>query len=175
MRILLMALVLSLCLAAPAPVAATSELRGVARVGTRVLADAVIRLEAPPSSTPESIEPEPLWIERNLQFLPHVLAVRVGATVRFPNSDCVFHNVFSFHDGRKFDLGAYPIRRRQVREVRSARCEPAVLQHPPRDGRLCRLGHSPYFGTTDYTGAYVIHAPPGRYAYHAWRAGGARS
>lgn len=47
--------------------------------------------------------------QRNLQFLPQVLAVRVGTTVRFPNEDRVFHNVFSFRDGKKFDLGLYPV------------------------------------------------------------------
>ena len=47
--------------------------------------------------------------QRNLQFSPHVLAVSVGTQVEMPNSDRVFHNVFSFHDGKRFDLGLYPV------------------------------------------------------------------
>ena len=35
--------------------------------------------------------------------------MRVGTTVDFPNNDRVFHNVFSFRDGKRFDLGMYPI------------------------------------------------------------------
>ena len=46
--------------------------------------------------------------QRNLSFAPQVLVVRVGTTVDFPNNDKVFHNVFSFRDGKKFDLGMYP-------------------------------------------------------------------
>ena len=46
-------------------------------------------------------------MSRNLAFAPFVLAVRTGTTVEFPNNDKVFHNVFSFRDGKKFDLGMY--------------------------------------------------------------------
>ena len=172
MRILLTALALSVCLAAPAPVAATSDLRGVARVGSRVVADAVIWLDAPSSSTPKVVEPVPLLDQRNLQFLPHVLVVRVGTTVKFPNSDRVFHNVFSYHDGKKFDLGVYPIG--AVKYVKFDR--PGVSRlfcniHPGMAAYVVSVD-SPYFAATDDEGSFVIHAPPGRYTYHAWRAGG---
>src|SRR5262245_40509501 len=171
MRILLTVLALALCLAAPASVGATSDLRGVARVGSRVLSDAVIWLEAP-LATPAVAEPEPLLDQRNLQFLPHVLVVRVGTKVKFPNSDRVFHNVFSFHDGKKFDLGVYPIG--AVKYVKFDR--PGVSRlfcniHPGMAAYVVSVD-SPYFAATDDAGAYVIHAPPGRYTYHAWRAGG---
>jgi len=172
MRILLTALALLLCLAAPASVGATGDLRGVARVGARVLADAVIWLEAPSSSAPAAGEQEPLLDQRNLQFFPHVLVVRVGTTVKFPNSDRVFHNVFSFHDGKKFDLGVYPIG--AVKYVKFDRAGVSRLFcniHPGMAAYVVSVD-SPYFAATDDAGAYVIHAPPGRYTYHAWRAGG---
>ena len=41
------------------------------------------------------------------QFEPRVLAVPIGATVRFPNSDPILHNVFSVSGGNSFDLGLY--------------------------------------------------------------------
>jgi plastocyanin len=47
--------------------------------------------------------------QRNLSFYPRVLAVQVGTKVDFPNHDRVFHNVFSFRDGKRFDLGLYPV------------------------------------------------------------------
>ena len=47
-------------------------------------------------------------IQENLQFLPDFLVVPRGSTVSFPNSDPVFHNVFSFSKAREFDLGYYP-------------------------------------------------------------------
>jgi plastocyanin len=47
-------------------------------------------------------------IQKNKTFTPHVLAVRVGTTVDFPNFDPIFHNAFSVYDGQLFDIGLYP-------------------------------------------------------------------
>ena len=47
-------------------------------------------------------------ISATSNFYPRVLAVQVGTKVEFPNHDRVFHNVFSFHNGKVFDLGLYP-------------------------------------------------------------------
>ena len=110
--------------------------------------------------------------QRNLQFLPQVLAVRVGTTVKFPNGDRVFHNVFSFQDGKKFDLGLYPVG--AVKYVRFD--QPGVSRlfcniHPKMAAYVVAVD-SPYFATTDEHGAFRIDAPPGTYTYHAWRAGG---
>lgn len=41
------------------------------------------------------------------QFLPRVLAVQAGSTIRFPNEDPILHNVFSLSPGNRFDLGLY--------------------------------------------------------------------
>src|SRR5438093_6559914 len=46
--------------------------------------------------------------QREERFAPHVVAVRRGATVDFPNEDGVFHNVFSLSSAKEFDLGRYP-------------------------------------------------------------------
>src|SRR5947208_3253599 len=87
---------------------ASSDLHGTARAGTRPASNAVVWLEAP--NAPTSIDRRRIVLDqRNLSFSPHVLAVRVGTTVDFPNNDRVFHNVFSFRDGKVFDLGLYPI------------------------------------------------------------------
>ena len=109
MRVLILtaALVISVC-AAVTSVAATSHLTGMARVGTKPITNAVVWLEGPTASQ-APVSPPPTLDQRNLQFWPDVLVVRVGTTVKFPNNDRVFHNVFWFHDGKKFDLGVYPI------------------------------------------------------------------
>ena len=41
-------------------------------------------------------------------FEPEVVAVPVGSTIHFPNSDPIFHNVFSLSKAKLFDLGNYP-------------------------------------------------------------------
>ena len=46
--------------------------------------------------------------QENLAFVPHVLTVLKGSTVEFPNSDPIFHNVFSLSRAASFDLGRYP-------------------------------------------------------------------
>ena len=97
----------NLCLLwlAAAPVLG-AELAGTVQVAGRPAQHAVVWLEA--SGAPAAPQQKVVLDQRNLAFSPHVLAVRVGTTVEFPNNDKVFHNVFSFRDGKKFDLGMYP-------------------------------------------------------------------
>ena len=42
------------------------------------------------------------------QFVPHLLAVQAGESVRFPNQDVILHNAFSTSPTRPFDTGQYP-------------------------------------------------------------------
>jgi plastocyanin len=45
--------------------------------------------------------------QRNLRFVPHLLVIRRGTTVKFPNSDPLKHNVFSISPSKRFNLGMY--------------------------------------------------------------------
>lgn len=45
---------------------------------------------------------------RKKTFDPKVLAIPVGASVRFPNRDPILHNVFSVSGGNAFDAGLIP-------------------------------------------------------------------
>ena len=45
--------------------------------------------------------------QKEKRFVPHVMAVRSGETVAFPNLDRIYHNVFSLTPGHEFDLGLY--------------------------------------------------------------------
>jgi len=45
--------------------------------------------------------------QRNALFDPHVLPIAVGTTVKWPNEDEIYHNVFSMSDAKQFDLGLY--------------------------------------------------------------------
>ena len=44
-------------------------------------------------------------VQKGKRFIPHVLAVPVGTTVVFRNSDEIFHNVFSLSSSKNFDTG----------------------------------------------------------------------
>ena len=172
MRACLIALFVSCSfVAAAAAPAAVGPLRGVASVDGRAQANVVVWLEDGPAGTRPDPQ-QPVMDQRNLQFFPQVLAVRVGTTVRFPNDDRVFHNVFSFKDGKQFDLGLYPVG--AVKYVRFD--QPGVSRlfcniHPKMAAYIVAVDSS-FFATTDERGAFHIDAPHGTYTYYAWRAGG---
>jgi plastocyanin len=172
MRAYLIALFASCPLAAAAAApGVVVPLHGVVSVAGQPQSNVVVWLEGGPAATPPDAS-QPVMDQRNLQFLPQVLAVRVGTTVRFPNGDRVFHNVFSFKDGQRFDLGLYPVG--AVKFVRFD--QPGVSRlfcniHPKMAAYIVAVD-SAYFATSDARGAFSIDAPEGTYTYHAWRAGG---
>jgi plastocyanin len=57
---------------------------------------------------PVTEDPRARMVQKSKAFTPHVLPVRVGTTVDFPNFDPIFHNAFSNYDGKVFDVGLYP-------------------------------------------------------------------
>ena len=148
-----------------------AELTGTVQVDGRPAQHAVVWLEASgaPTAPPEKV----VLDQRNLAFTPHVLAVRVGTVVDFPNNDKVFHNVFSFRNGKKFDLGMYP--KGTVKPIRFDKPGLARLFcniHPNMAAYVMAVD-SPYFAVSSETGTFTIAGvPPGSYTYHAWRPGG---
>jgi plastocyanin len=172
MRACILALLASCSVvAATAAPGAAVPVHGVARVDGRPLANVVVWVEGGPAAAARDPQ-QPVMDQRSLQFYPQVLAVRVGTTVRFPNGDRVFHNVFSFKDGKRFDLGLYPVG--AVKFVRFD--QPGVSRlfcniHPKMAAYIVAVD-SPYFATSREDGTFSIDAPPGTYTYYAWRAGG---
>ena len=70
-------------------------------------ADVVVWLTpAQPIETPPPTQLARL-VQKDKRFLPHVVAIRVGSEIEFPNQDPFFHDVFSIYRGKPFDLGLY--------------------------------------------------------------------
>jgi plastocyanin len=150
-----------------------AELSGTAQASGKPVQNAVIWLDA--QAAPPLVQSASIVIDqRNLAFAPHVLAVRVGTSVDFPNNDRVFHNVFSFKDGKKFDLGMYPS---------GVKAKPVVFDKPGLSRIFCNIHpnmaayvmavDTPYYALSDERGAFIMSGiPPGTYTYHAWRPGG---
>jgi plastocyanin len=149
------------------------DLRGIARAGNRPQSNAVVWLDAPnkPARTPSQ---KVVLNQRNLSFYPHVLAVRVGTVVDFPNDDRVFHNVFSFRDGKRFDLGMYPVGAvRRITFDKPGMSRIFCNIHPNMAAYVVAVD-SPYFAVSDGGGAFtIVSVAPGTYTYHAWRPGSA--
>ena len=138
----------------------------------------IVYLETAPQSAFES-PPAPgraVLDQRDETFLPFVLAVRVGTTVSFTNSDSTYHNVFSLSKARRFDLGRYP-----KGESRSVRFDqPGVVRvfceiHSHMNAFILVFAHR-FFASTDAEGRFAIDdVPPGTYTVAVWNEGSVRA
>jgi plastocyanin len=146
------------------------RVRGRVLAGGRPAANVVVWFEAP--DAPRRAAQKVILDQRNLKFSPQVLAVRVGTEVHFPNNDRVFHNVFSFTNGKPFDLGLYPTGASKHITLDRAAVNRLYCNIHPHMAAYIVAVDSPYYATSDRTGRFAIDGvPPGRYTYHAWRSG----
>ena len=136
----------------------------------------VVYLESAPSLAFPDVEPQRATMDqRNESFVPRVLAITVGTTVDFPNSDHIYHNVFSLSSAKRFDLGRYAAgRSRQVRFDRPGIVRVFCEIHSHMSAFILVFNHR-YFAVTGPDGRYQIgRVPPGRYTLVAWNDGSIR-
>ncbi|MBE8591402.1 methylamine utilization protein [Pseudomonas sp. MAFF 301449] len=69
------------------------------------VADAIVTLQGPPAASAGVLKAN--MDQRDQRFAPHVLAVHTGTQVRFPNSDNIRHQVYSFSTAKRFELRLY--------------------------------------------------------------------
>ena len=134
---------------------------------------AVVYLDpAPRAAFDTRDEPRARMDQRNETFVPHVLAITSGTTVDFPNSDRIYHNVFSLSKAQRFDLGRYATGKSKA--VRFDR--PGIVRvfcdiHSHMNAFILVFSH-PFFAVTDAEGRYRIdNIPPGTYTLVAWNEG----
>ena len=101
---------------------------------------------------------------RHKTFVPHVLALRTGSKVRFPNLDPFFHNAFSNYDGQTFDIGLHaPGSAREVTFHRAGVVRLFCNIHPTMSAVIVVLD-TPWFAVSDAQGMFQIaDTPPGEY------------
>ena len=151
---------------------AAADLTGTVQVSGKAAQHAVVWLEVA-QPKPYSQTAKVVLDQRNLSFTPHVLVVRVGTTVDFPNNDRVFHNVFSFRDGKKFDLGMYPIGTSKRIVFDKPGLARLFCNIHPNMGAYVMAVDTPFFAVSNERGEFTIAGvPAGTYTYHAWRSGG---
>jgi plastocyanin len=107
--------------------------------------------------------------QRGEQFVPRLLAITVGTTVDFPNSDKTFHNVFSLSRVRTFDLGRFaPGRVGSVRFDRPGIVPVFCDIHAHMSSNVLVFSH-PFFAVSDDDGRYEIEGvPAGTYSLVVW-------
>jgi plastocyanin len=156
--------------------AAGGTITGTVKVtGATSSADAVVYIQQAPGTVQPPAKPVEMD-QRKFQFIPHVLPVLAGTTVRFLNSDPTPHNVFS-PDNEKYNLGTWP--QGQTKDYAFAKCAklPCVYTqlcrvHPEMEAFIVVL-QNPFFAVTTKEGRYdITNVPPGTYQLAVWHAKG---
>ena len=138
--------------------------------GTPV-AGAVVFVQTPPPAS--TIAPRAMAVvdQVNKTFVPGVLPIVVGTSVRFPNHDQIHHHVYSFSPTKAFELPLYkgddapPVLFDKVGVVKIA-CN----IHDWMSGIILVLP-SPHFAVTGADGRFVLNdLPTGTYTLVAWHA-----
>jgi plastocyanin len=121
----------------------------------------------------EASRPHPQVRQRDLQFVPSLSVVVQGTTVDFPNDDKVFHNVFSFSETAKFDLGLYKSGSSKSVTLHKAGVVNVYCNIHPEMISKIKVLDSTYFAIVGADGAFRIEqVPVGSYPVVAWQANG---
>jgi plastocyanin len=150
--------------------AAGTVISGSVKSGSAVAPDAVVYIERAPGTFKPSGPAQ--MDQRSMKFIPHVLPVLLGTTVKFLNSDPTQHNVFS-PDHEKYNLGTWP--QGQTKEYVFDKCAKAPCNyvqlcriHPEMEAYIVVL-QNPYFAVADAQGQYHIdNVPAGSYSLGVW-------
>lgn len=141
-----------------------------------VAGQSVVYVDAIPGKTFPPPTQQPVIDQRGLAFHPHVMAVQVGTTVDFLNSDSVAHNVFwaSVGGNKKLghNLGTWPQGQKKSFKFDAAGVVPLFCNVHPDMSAYLVVVPTPYFATSDPAGNYKIeNVPDGSYTVTAWHEG----
>jgi len=106
--------------------------------------------------------------QRGMKFIPHILIVTQGDSVKFLNNDNVVHNVYT-PDNEGYNLGSF----KQNEDRSYTFAKPGVYTqlcsvHPEMLAFIF-VNQNPYAAIVDKKGAYVIkNVPPGTYQVAVW-------
>ena len=111
--------------------------------------------------------------QRKMAFIPHVVAVQLGTTVEFLNSDPVGHNVYwpSISGNKKLshNLGTWPKGEKKPFQFNDLGTASLLCNvHPEMSGYVVVVP-TPYFAVTDKDGNFEIkNIPAGKYTLKTW-------
>lgn len=108
--------------------------------------------------------------QRELSFIPHILVIEVGTTVKFLNNDVVLHNIFSpSKAGDRFNLGTY---QKGIEKFLKFDNPGEIILlcnvHPEMEAYIL-IVDTPFYSKTDENGKFTITGvPAGEYTINVW-------
>ena len=154
-----------------AALARSAELRVTVKdhKGRNVEDAVVLAVAADPRNAQHSKPLQDAVDQVDKQFVPYVKPVFVGSTVRFPNSDNIRHQVYSFSPAKKFELPLYA----------GMNAPPVIFDKPGVVVLGCNIhdwmigyvyvAETPFFAKTGPLGtASISDLPPGEYSVRIW-------
>jgi plastocyanin len=102
-------------------------------------------------------------------YVPKVLVIPVGSTVRFPNHDPFNHNVFSPSEPNQFDLGLYGRNVSKSQVFAGPGLVRIYCNVHPRMVSYIVVAPNRFAAQPSADGAFTLDSvPPGRYRLHVW-------
>ena len=157
-----------------AGISRAGEIKGKVSVqGIKSAEHIVVYVDAIPGAKFDAPTSKPVMDQAKMTFVPHVMAVQVGTTVEFLNSDPVGHNVYwpSISGNKKLahNLGTWPKGEKKPFQFNDPGAVPLLCNvHPEMNGYIV-VSPTPYFAVTDKNGSYEIkNVPPGKYTLKTW-------
>lgn len=131
----------------------------------KYLPETVVYLKSVPGSHPARTHE---MDQRGMQFLPHVLPVTQGDTVKFLNHDNVAHNVYS-PDGEGYNLGSFKQGEAASFVFKKTGVYTQLCSIHPEMLAYVFVGQNPFAAAVDAKGHYAIHdVPPGTWQLAVW-------
>jgi plastocyanin len=131
------------------------------------LAAAVLYLEGTPLAAAKPVAVDVAINDK--EFVPRVLVVPMGSTVRFQNHDPFDHNVFSAAEPNPFDLGQYGRGEAKSWTLTAPGLTRIFCNVHPKMVAFVEVVTSRFFAQPTADGSFTIpDVPPGTYLLHAW-------
>ena len=118
-----------------------------------------------PSETPF------IMMQKDRQFIPHILVVPQDAKVEFPNADSIMHHVYSFSKTKTFELKLY--REQPQTSVVFEQTGVVELGCNIHDWMLSFIVvvDSPFYAITNEQGQVSLNIEQGKYTLNLWHEG----
>ena len=106
--------------------------------------------------------------QKAMTFIPHILVVSQGDTVKFLNHDNVVHNVYS-PDNEGYNLGSFKQDEERSHKFQQEGAYTQLCSLHPEMLAYVFVAPGPYAAAVDKKGNFTIaHIPPGTYQLAVW-------